>query len=82
MQKVVHTIVCVAREVKMATNLDLDDKLVEQARLLGNHKSKKAAVTEALEEYIQHRKQIEIIKDFGTVEYDETYNYKKLRKTK
>ena len=66
----------------MATNLDLDDALIEQARLLGNHKSKKAAVTEALEEYIQRRKQIEIIKDFGTVEYDEFYDYKKQRRIK
>jgi Arc/MetJ family transcription regulator len=66
----------------MATNLDLDDALIEQARLLGNHKSKKAAVTEALEEYIQRRHQIEIIKDFGTVEYDESYDYKKQRRIK
>jgi Arc/MetJ family transcription regulator len=66
----------------MATNLDLDDELVEKARLIGHHKSKKAAVTEALEEYIQRRKQIEIIKDFGTVEYEDSYDYKKQRNVK
>lgn len=41
----------------MATNLALDDKLIEEALKLGNHKTKRAAVTAALSEYIQRRKQ-------------------------
>ncbi len=44
----------------MATNLALDDQLIEQARIVGRHRTKKAAVTEALEEYVERRRQIEV----------------------
>jgi hypothetical protein len=46
----------------MPTNLAIDDDLLEQAKLIGKHKTKKAAVTEALQEYIQRKKQTEVIK--------------------
>jgi len=64
----------------MATNLAIDDKLLEEAKMIGGHKTKKAVVTEALKEYIQVRKQLEIIKLFGTIEYDSDYDYKSRRK--
>ena len=63
----------------MATNLAIDDKLLEEARIIGKHATKKAVVNEALTEYIQRRKQAEIIKLFHTVEYDPDYDYKKQR---
>lgn len=63
----------------MATNLAIDDSLIEEAKNIGHHKTKKAAVTVALQEYIQRHKQLEIIKLFGHVDYDENYNYKKQR---
>ncbi|MBN1188957.1 MAG: type II toxin-antitoxin system VapB family antitoxin [Dehalococcoidales bacterium] len=63
----------------MATNLAIDDNLLEEARLIGKHKTKKAAVTEALQEYVQRRKQIEIIRIFGSIEYDEAYDHKQQR---
>ncbi|MBC2712124.1 MAG: type II toxin-antitoxin system VapB family antitoxin [Desulfosarcina sp.] len=66
----------------MPTNLAIDDKLIEEARLVGQHRTKKAVVTEALREYIQRRKQVEIINLFGTIEYESDYNYKKQRKSK
>jgi len=66
----------------MPTNLAIDDKLIEEARLVGQHRTKKAVVTEALHEYIQRRKQIEIINLFGTIEYESHYNYKEQRKIK
>ena len=66
----------------MPTNLAIDDKLIEEARLIGQHRTKKAVVTEALHEYIQRRKQIEIINLFGTIEYESDYNYKEQRKIK
>ena len=66
----------------MATNLAIDDKLIEQAKIIGGHKTKKAVVTEALEEYIQRRKQLQIINLAGKIGYDETYDYKALRKRK
>lgn len=63
----------------MATNLAIDDNLIIAAQKIGNHKTKKAAVTSALKEYIQKRKQLEIIGLFGEIDYDTTYNYKKGR---
>ena len=74
---------CKKNEKKiMSTNLAIDDKLIEDARLVGQHRTKKAVVTEALQEYIQRRKQVEIIKLFGTIEYESDYNYKEQRKIK
>jgi len=63
----------------MPTNLAIDDKLIENARRIGKHKTKKAVVTEALTEYIQRREQLRIIGLFGKIEYYEEYNYKKQR---
>jgi len=65
----------------MPTNLAIDDKLIESARRIGKHKTKKAVVTEALVEYIQRREQLKILGMFKSIEYDETYNYKDQRKT-
>ena len=64
----------------MATNLAIDDKLLEEARIVGKHATKKAVVNEALAEYIQRRKQAEIIKLFHSVEYDQDYDHKKQRR--
>ncbi len=63
----------------MATNLAIDDLLLQEAQLVGKKKAKKAVVNEALSEYIQRRRQAEIIELFGTVEYDETYDHKPFR---
>jgi len=64
----------------MATNLAIDDKLLEEARIVGKHATKKAVVNEALLEYIQRRKQSEIISLFHAVEYAPDYDYKLQRK--
>lgn len=66
----------------MATNLAIDDNLLEEARIIGKHATKKAVVNEALTEYVQRRKQAEIINLFNTVEYDADYDYKLQRKKK
>jgi hypothetical protein len=63
----------------MATNLALDVNLITEAQSIGGAKTKKAAVTEALEEYIQRRKQVRITTLFGEVDYDPDYDYKKSR---
>jgi Bacterial antitoxin of type II TA system, VapB len=63
----------------MATNLALDDGLIEEARRAGSHKSKKEAVTAALEEYVRKRQQMRILDVFGTFPVDPAYDYKKER---
>lgn len=63
----------------MATNLALDDKLIDEARRIGGHSTKKEAVTAALDEYIRRRKQVQILKHFGTVDFDPAYDYKQHR---
>jgi hypothetical protein len=63
----------------MATNLALDDQLIEQARVMGGHKTKKDAVNAALAEYVQRRKQLGITKLFGQIDYYPDYDYKALR---
>lgn len=68
------------RLMRMPTNLAIDDKLLQEAQRIGGHKTKKATVTEALEEYIRRRQQAKIVKLFGTVEYDPGYDYKKQRR--
>ena len=60
----------------MATNLALDDELLEQAVTLGGLKTKKATVTLALKEFIQRREAEKLIDTFGTVDFDANYNYK------
>jgi len=66
----------------MATNLAISDTLINEAVKVGNHATKKAAVTAALEEYIRHHKQRKIMEIFGTISYDPKYNYKKQREKK
>ncbi len=63
----------------MATNLALDDQLIILAQKVGHHKTKKEAVTAALEKYITHKKQQESTRFFGTIEFDSRYDYKKAR---
>ncbi|HEY6139266.1 MAG TPA: type II toxin-antitoxin system VapB family antitoxin [Thermoanaerobaculia bacterium] len=64
----------------MPTNLGIDDKLLAEAHKLGGHKTKKATVTEALQEYIRRRKQMRIVELFGKIDFDPKYDYKKLRR--
>jgi len=64
----------------MPTNLALDDRLIDEARKLGHHRTKKETVNAALDEYISRRKQQAILSLFGGVEYDEKYNYKRERR--
>ncbi len=66
----------------MATNIELNEKLLSKAMRLGGMKTKKAAVNEALAEYVRRREQLKVVELFGTVEYDSTFDYKKQRKVR
>ena len=63
----------------MAINLEIDNNLIQEALELGGHRTKRAVVEEALQEYVQKRKQLTITKLFGTIEYEDDYDYNKQR---
>ena len=63
----------------MPTNLALDDALIEKAKRLGRHRTKKEAVTAALEEYVKRRGRLRILELAGTLELDPSYDYKRER---
>jgi Arc/MetJ family transcription regulator len=66
----------------MPTNLAIDDRLIEEARTVGHHRTKKEAVTAALEEYVKRRRQQEILDLAGQISFDPAYDYKALRRRK
>jgi Arc/MetJ family transcription regulator len=64
----------------MPTNLALDDNLVDEAKRLGDHRTKREAVNEALAEYVARRKRRRVLNLFGELEWDSDYDYKAERK--
>lgn len=64
----------------MPTNLAIDDQLLDEALQLGGHRTKKATVNEALKEYVERRRQMEIFELFGQIDYDPDYDYKEQRR--
>lgn len=63
----------------MATNLAIDDGLILEAQKIGGHRTKKSAVTEALKEYIQRRRQLQVTALFGKIDSAADYDYKARR---
>ena len=64
----------------MATNLALDNTLIEEAVEIGRHRSKKEAVTAALVEYVKARRRLGILDWMGRVDYYDDYDHKNLRR--
>ena len=60
----------------MATNLSIDPALIERALQVSGEKTKKAAVSKALEEFIARREQKKLLELFGSLEWDPAYDYK------
>jgi len=63
----------------MATNLAIDPDLLERAFVLSGEKTKKAAVTRALEEFVARREQRKLLDLFACLDWDPTYDYKEER---
>jgi Arc/MetJ family transcription regulator len=63
----------------MATNLNLDDALLDEALRVSGKRTKREAVTAALQEYVARRKQRKILELFGSLDWDPRYDYKKER---
>jgi Arc/MetJ family transcription regulator len=63
----------------MATNLSIDPELLERALQVSGEKTKKGAVTKALQEFIARRRQKRLLDLMGQLEWDESYDYKSER---
>lgn len=76
-----HLALCklLCKHTHMATNLQIDDELMQEALELGGHRTKRAVVEAALKEYVTRRKQFQVIDLFGTIDYAEDYDYKAQR---
>jgi hypothetical protein len=64
----------------MATNLSIDPDLLDRALEVSGERTKKAAVTKALREFIGRREQKRVLELFGKIDWDPTYDYKAARK--
>ena len=60
----------------MATNLSIDPDLLDRALEVSGERTKKAAVTKALQEFIARRQQKRLLELFGKLEWDEGFDYK------
>lgn len=60
----------------MATNLAIDPQLLDHALAVSGVRTKKEAVTIALQEFIARRERAKIVEAFGTLEWDDSYDYK------
>lgn len=63
----------------MATNLAIDPELLDEALAVSGEKTKKAAVTRALTEFIARRKQRRLLELFACFEWDPKFDYKSER---
>ncbi|MDY6804883.1 MAG: type II toxin-antitoxin system VapB family antitoxin [Cyanobacteriota bacterium] len=66
----------------MITNLKIDEKILEEALALSSNLTANLLIEEALREYIQRRKQLRVLDLFGTIDYEEDYDYKQQRQVK
>lgn len=60
----------------MATNLSIDPDLIELALKVSGERTKRAAVTRALEEFVARRRQKGLLELFGKLEWDKSFAYK------
>ena len=66
----------VCRGSHMATNLSIDPDLIDMALEVSGERTKKAAVTKALEEFIARRRQKRVLELLGKLEWDASFDYK------
>ena len=70
------------KETHMATNLAIDPALLERAVKVSGERTKKAAVTKALQEFIARREQRRVAELLGKLDWDDSFNYKAERSRK
>ena len=65
----------------MPRNLAIDDDLLERAKRLGHHRSKRETVNVALREYVRRRELLKVLDAFGTIDFDPAWDHKRERGT-
>ena len=60
----------------MTTNLSIDPELLDKALEIGGEKTKKATVTKALREFTARREQKKLMDLYGTLEWNDDFDYK------
>jgi hypothetical protein len=63
----------------MATKLSIDPALIKRAQEVSGERTKKAAVTKALEEFVARRRQKRLLDFMGKLEWDQSDDYKSER---
>jgi hypothetical protein len=66
----------------MATNLSIDPELIERALEVSGERTKAAAVTLALREFIARRRQKGLLDLIGKLEWDPSFDHKAARRRK
>jgi Arc/MetJ family transcription regulator len=63
----------------MPSNLAINDDLLEEARRVGKHRTKRETVEAALREYVLRRRRKQVLEIFGTIDFDDSWDYKRER---
>ncbi len=66
----------------VATNLKLNDELIEKAVKLGAYKTKQQAVNAALAEFVERRQRQQILKLVGKIDFDPDWDHKQMRRSR
>lgn len=64
----------------MPSNLAIDDRLLEKAKRIGHHRTKRETVNRALEQYILHSERLRLLELFGKIDFREDWDYKAERR--
>ncbi len=60
--------------------MQIETKLLEEVKKIGNYPNRGAAINAALKEYIAKHKRLECLKSFGTFDFEPDFDYKQQRK--
>ena len=66
----------------MRTNIDIDDALISEAFKYSGARTKKELIHQALKEFVENRRRLNLMELEGKIEFAEGYNYKSMREGK
>lgn len=69
-------------DFRVATNLAIDEKLLEAAKRIGKHRTKRETVNRALREYVRRHAQLAAIEAFGTFDFDPAWDHRRDRRAR